>query len=307
MRIARRNLALALVFVGLAVAYGVGGDDGPPLRPIERLAPGLTPREAARIELRAGERRVVVAREGERWLLPDLFGFPAEAAQVERLLERLVDLTTLDLVTEDPERHAGLGLGASDAQHLVVQDGAGATVVDVHVARAADGFAYVRPAGQDAVYGYGALPPLSTDVQAWRKAEALVPLDVAQILRVEGQVRTSSGELQSFQIALDPSGTGRWQDQDGRDVDRDAAEGLVRGLVTAFPERILAATAGPEFDQLQLEVRATRALGGAEYAARIAAGAREGLVPAVGAGGDYVLGLRPATVQRLTGYAARLR
>lgn len=316
MRIAPRNYVLAGVLAVLSLLLVTGGGEELPAREISRFAPALVPAEARRVEVTSGPRRVTLQREESGWVLAELHGFPADRQLVERVLEVLAELTTLDLLTEDPARHAEYGLDEASAQRLTVLGADDGVVADLYVGRAPSGSAFVRRVGEDAVYGASVLPRTSSEPVGWQRTIALVPVEPALVLRLELSGPELGGADSPIVLKRDGRGQGRWLDAADKEVPRASAEGLVRALTTLFVDRMLAPELGADggaahgLDAPRFTVRVTATASGRgdyELEARIGSTATEGLVPAVGPSGPWVVGLREASVARILQHAAPLR
>jgi len=313
MRIVPRNYVLAAVLVALGAAHFVPKGEQRPQREVVRLAPELSLESAHRIELRGAGRNVTIERAGEatadrdaigNWVLPELFGYPADRTLVQLVLARLAELSTLDLLTEDPARHGEYGLAAGQGQELVVRDAQGRALIELAIARSAAGAAFVRRAGEAAVYGAGALPTTSSDVQAWRRQMSLLGLEARLVRRIEfsGPALAAPYVLERGENRID-----RWRDGAGRELPKDAVERIVREAVEIYPERVLGpgvevgatgAADSPLAAGAWLHITA-QSFDGNEASADVAAPPEDGLVPAVGAVGPWLLGVRRTSLERL--------
>ena len=315
MHVAPRNFVLAGVLAVLVVLQFMGGPKELPGRTITRLVPELVPGEVTRFEVIAGERRVTVARVDGEWCLPELANFPAEPQRVERVLQVLAELTTLDLLTEDPARHAEYGLDEATAQRLRAFGPAETVQADLFIGRAPSGSAFVRRVGDDAVYGASSLPSTSTDVRGWQRTVALVPIEPAIVLRLELS-GTELGAREPLVLQRDQNRYDRWLDATGQEVPRVQAERLIDVLMTLYVDRVLATELGEDAGagfglaapRFTMRVTAPDNQGGErQVEAQIGGPAQAGLVPALGAAGPWVLGLREASVERILLHLAPLR
>lgn len=307
MTLAPRNIVLAVVLLGLVVALFTGGREVGPTREIVRLVPDLVPSEATSIELRARDKRVQLRREEGQWVLTELYGYPADGRLVERILARLADLSTLDLLSEDGARHGEYGLDEASAQRVVVTGPDDATVADLFLARSSTGTAFVRRFGEDAVYGAGALPTTSSELQAWRRSTPVIPLEAGMVRRIELKGPALGPGERTLVLERDTNNYHRWSDGAGRDLPREATERLVGEVVGAFPERVLAAEGAPEHGLAapRLEVTA-EGVDGAVHVARFGAELSDGAVAAVGATGPWVVAVRGTALERIADSARAL-
>jgi len=312
MRIAPHNFVLAAVLALLVALLVLGGPEAPIGREITRLLPALVPSDAQRIEVVAGDRRVTLVRADGEWRLQELHDFPADPPLVERVLQVLAELTTLDLLTDDAARHAEYGLDDA-AQRLRVLGAGDTLLADLLVGRAPSGAAFVRRSGDDAVYGASVLPRTSTDVHGWQRTVAVLPIEPGLVLRLE----LSGPELGEAPIVLqrDARRHDRWLDAAGTEVSRSGADSLVDCLMKLYVDRVLAGDMGPDEGaalglappRFTVRVTATGDGGEREVEARIGRTAQGGLAPAVGPAGPWVLGLREASVARILLHATPLR
>jgi hypothetical protein len=308
---------LAGVLAVLVVLRWTGGPSEPPGREIARLFPALVPSAATHIEVRAGERSVNLTRVEGEWRLVELHDFPADRPLVERVLGVLSELTTLDLLTEDPARHVEYGLDEAVAQRLTVHGAEGALLADLLVGRAANGSAFVRRADEDAVYGASVLPRTSSDSQGWRRMVALVPIEPARVLRLELSGPELGGPDSPLVLRRDPKRHDRWLDAEGLELSRTSADSLVDAMMKLYADRVLASEVGvDEGAELGLApprftvrvIAADSARDEKVVEARIGRATQDdGLVPAIGVEGPWVLGLHQASVDRLLLHLAPLR
>ncbi len=153
MKITPINRALIVLAVLLGAVELFRGGGGAPSREIGRLFPQLFMDQASRIELVGPDGEVRLSRGEEGWLCTDKFGHPASERTTATLLRALASLTTMDLLSEDPERLGSYGLDL-DTTRVRVWNEDGDVVADMVQGRnAPDSRAsYVRRFGDDAVY-----------------------------------------------------------------------------------------------------------------------------------------------------------
>jgi hypothetical protein len=94
--------------------------------------------QAARIEITTHDKRLTLARDGDRWRLPDHGNYPAIASRVHGLLSSLVELRLTEKRTADPADFARLGLDApqnagSEAKEIRLLDAKGNVLADLIV------------------------------------------------------------------------------------------------------------------------------------------------------------------------------
>ena len=127
----RHNQILAAVLVVQLVVAGLlfwqpwsataGNAAGP-------LIPGFTMSEVTGLTVSDGDgNRIVMARTGEDWVLPELGDFPVDSAKIDPLLQKIEDLETNRLVTQTDASHSRLKVANDDFNRLLeieLQDGA---------------------------------------------------------------------------------------------------------------------------------------------------------------------------------------
>jgi hypothetical protein len=195
-------LALAiLVAGGTAALRGDGArtrlPDSQPLFPA--LAAQL-PR-AQRVEITHGGTRLIVARNGESWGIPDRADYPVDASTLHALLAGLAELRLLEPRTSDPDFFARLGVqdpaapGADGTlvRVLAADGGVIATVILGHAVLAGQGDAarediYVRRPSERQSWLAQPAVSASADWQDWvaRRIIDIRPDDVARIVSRRG-------------------------------------------------------------------------------------------------------------------------
>ena len=78
----------------------------------EALLPGLRSQlnSVRQLRIRSGEDSTTLEREADTWSVRERGGYPANVAEVRRLLFSLADASTIEAKTSDPARYANLGL-----------------------------------------------------------------------------------------------------------------------------------------------------------------------------------------------------
>lgn len=127
----RHNQILAVVLVVQLVVAGLlfwqpwsaaaGSTAGP-------LIPGFTVPGVTGLTISDGDgNRVVMAKRGGDWVLPELGDYPVDSAKVEPLLQKIGELETNRLVTQTDSSHRRLKVASDEFNRLVeieLQDGA---------------------------------------------------------------------------------------------------------------------------------------------------------------------------------------
>ncbi|MFC7474968.1 DUF4340 domain-containing protein [Dankookia sp. GCM10030260] len=142
----RRPLLLlggaAAVSVGAALLLAPRGIDQPGIAPGSLAFPGLAERlqGAARIEIRRPDGGLVLARQGDAWVLPDKGNYPVRPEKLREMLVGLTELRLAEARTADPGQHARLGVddprkAGSTALLLRVLDDQGAPLAELILGR----------------------------------------------------------------------------------------------------------------------------------------------------------------------------
>lgn len=204
----RRNLLLlggaAAAAVGGAILLAPDGANRPeatgPAGAGGLVFPGLAQRlgAAARIEIRKPDATLVVARDGERWVLPEKANYPVRPERVRELLVGLTELRLVEARTADAGQLDRLGLDdpakpGSTALLVRVLDAAGAPIAELVVGRRRvrtqgnlPESVYVRrPAETQSWLAEGRLP-VDADPQLWLDRD-IVNLPAARIWRLDAR------------------------------------------------------------------------------------------------------------------------
>ena len=108
--------------------------------------------DPARVEVRAGELAVAIARVDDKWQLESDGGRELEGEKVQTLLDRLRNLTATSFPSDSAAAHARYGLDAPGIEASVTPDGDDAQAETVLVSSADDAEAYAARAGEPATY-----------------------------------------------------------------------------------------------------------------------------------------------------------
>ena len=100
----KSSLVVALVvvvaiFLILQLASKRAEEDKP-------LFPQFRPEKAARIAIDGKDRRTVLEKQGEVWIVTSEDSFPAEASAVERIFDEIGKFSRKDVVSTNPSKHA---------------------------------------------------------------------------------------------------------------------------------------------------------------------------------------------------------
>ncbi len=133
--------ALAVIAVGAAWQFGVGGTQAPTAETTAGglVFPGLAGKlgQVARIEIQGKGALLAIAQAGGKWGLADRGGFPVQQDKLRELLTGLTELRLTEARTSDPEQYGRLGVEdpspAGTSNLLRLLDGAGKPIVTLIV------------------------------------------------------------------------------------------------------------------------------------------------------------------------------
>lgn len=84
------------------------------------LIPGFAASEVTGLTISDGDgNRIVMARTGDEWVLPESGDYPVDSAKVDPLLQKIEDLETNRLVTQTASSHRQLKVASDDFNRLV--------------------------------------------------------------------------------------------------------------------------------------------------------------------------------------------
>ncbi|MDR3515225.1 MAG: DUF4340 domain-containing protein [Azospirillaceae bacterium] len=165
------------------------------------LLPGFAGQQAkvAQIKIQRGSATTVLARDGARWVIPGRDRYPADADRVNRMIDQIAGLTTIEVKTKQPELLSRLDLADvtvpdSKARRIEFDDADGKPLAAVVLGR--ERFAqtdadptgiYVRRADENQAWLARGLVQVATDELGWtdNKLPEVDPTTVRQIALFE--------------------------------------------------------------------------------------------------------------------------
>lgn len=195
------------------------------------LVEGLDVAAVARIEVGTKpDERLVVEKNGTDWKIATAGGYPADAAKVDELLEKIGKAETRGAVVTSDKYHESLEVTEEKAQARIRLYAAGSDkpLADLILGKTSSGGAHVRRAGDENVYDVRDLSPwqLRPDTATWMQRRLVdVPTESVQRLAV----RNANG---SFELERKD---GDWvvalpEESKGRSCTKDKVETMVRSL-----------------------------------------------------------------------------
>lgn len=243
--------ALLAVQLVLAAVVNLTGEEYGAFQAEDRLL-AFDRKAVDRLRIEGGDNSLLLARRGDKWLLPQSDDFPADKGGVDRLLDKLDAMkkgwpvattsgaTRRFKVADDQfERKLGLMSGEQTLAELYVGTSPGFRKV------------HVRPADEEAVF--------ATDFNTWEAStkvddwidKAVLAIEEEEVVRVDMPGYALTGEGGEFRVV----GL-----VEGEDTDRAASRALVRRLVGLRVQSLLGTEAKPNYrqDAPDLEIMLTR-------------------------------------------------
>ncbi|GIX07648.1 MAG: hypothetical protein KatS3mg115_2051 [Candidatus Poribacteria bacterium] len=223
-------LAVQLALTGFIWLRSSGGgpqEAGP-------LLPGVTETNVVRltVENRDGN-RVVLAKSGGSWVLPDLDEFPADESKVRELLEKLPQLRTDRLVAESETSHRRLKVAPDEFERKLTLQTADGKEQILWIGTTAGGrTSHVRVGDDKRVY-------LADDLASWQLAVAPQWMDRHALFLKRTERRSSLLEIENAQgrWTFRKSDDGTWTMEglrSGETLDTSKVNGLASRLAALY-------------------------------------------------------------------------
>jgi hypothetical protein len=120
------------------------------------LIQGLDPAKISSIDIVRGDKKLVIERSEDGFVLPDKDGYPASMEKINSFLIDVLDIRCAEVMTESPDKHGTFGVTEGDEDAVVIsfRNSDGARLVGfIRGKSPEDGTgAYVRLANADTVY-----------------------------------------------------------------------------------------------------------------------------------------------------------
>ena len=171
-----------------------------------------------------------LARQGDAWIAPDAGAYPADAAKIKPVLDKLVALKTGRLIAQTPQSHAQLQVADNKYVRKIDITKADGTTQTVYLGSTAGGqAAHVRLAGQDNVY-------LATGLASWEVDSSLLNwINPAYVSFNAADLTGFTLKNQIGEFVLTRGAGNNWQLAGlgaGETVDQDKVNNLVNGLTS---------------------------------------------------------------------------
>ena len=184
-----------------------------------------------------------LARQGDAWVAPDAGAYPADAAKITPVLEKLIALKTGRLIAQTPQSHTQLQVADAEFVRKVDVSVAGGSTQTLYLGSPAGGqSAHVRLAGQDSVY-------LASGLASWEVDSSLLNWINPVYLSFNAADLTSlTLKNQNGEFALTRDAQNNWQLgglAPGETVDQDKVNTLVNSLTSLRLTKPLGKTDDP--------------------------------------------------------------
>ncbi len=152
-----RNFAMVLaIIVGSGLLYYTNEDeysDDVEIPTAISSFSGLAVDQVTRVEMMLGDSSVVLEREGEDWKVPSAWNYPADQAEIERLLLDIQSITGAHQRASKAQSHGTFEVGDRGGLKVALTDSAGKSLADLVIGKA-DGYqrSFIRIGGTDEVY-----------------------------------------------------------------------------------------------------------------------------------------------------------
>ncbi|NJN46056.1 MAG: DUF4340 domain-containing protein, partial [Candidatus Competibacteraceae bacterium] len=245
---------MTLSLAGFAIVFGLQDRWAHQAEPMQRFLPELEARlnDITRLQVQiAGSDPATVERQGERWVVAEKNGYPADTGLLRQELLTLAQLERVEAMTSMPEKYERLGLRAID------QEGSAARQIQVW----AGGQPLVQMLAGKSGPGNGTYVRLLDDPQSWLSSanitlpsrpedwldKALLSLTQNQIHRIvlespEGETYTlTNPDPNALSFMLEPI-------PEGKRVKMGEPQRIAGALNALRLTDVVADTAAPEHD-----------------------------------------------------------
>ena len=166
------------------------------------LVQGLDPDTIGGIRLKGKEGSGTLERKGTGFVVADKFGYSALTNRVNDLIQKVLDIRTIDHVTDDPANFADLGVDPNSARTVVeFLDKDGKVMTGVVISEMKNGKTYVREPNRSDVYEAHSGPWIDTKAVSYLE-QRITDIKQEDIARVT--ITTADG---SWSLSAEPNGT----------------------------------------------------------------------------------------------------
>ena len=146
-------LVVLVVIVGLVENPFAKSEYAKKLEAAIPLFPNFNKDDVVKIEITASGETTTLAHETDQWLVASMDNYPADAEGVADVLDKVTELKTTGLVSENPEKQAEFEVDSSGAEAKLL-DASGNVLAHLFLGKTTPGYlsSYVRAAESNKVY-----------------------------------------------------------------------------------------------------------------------------------------------------------
>jgi len=156
------RLILILILIVLAAIFVIsrfGLDRGAADKP---LFPEFKAEQAARVQVKGKSSQAILEKVDDVWIVSSEDSFPAEAAAVENMFDRVAGFSRKDIVSSNPEKQSIYQVDSTGIQ-VAIEDASGKNVASFVIGKVGPDYqsTYVRDSkSSDVILSAGYLPPI---------------------------------------------------------------------------------------------------------------------------------------------------
>ncbi len=181
------GLVAAAMVIWAVVQDRIAESQNQPVSGGGHLIQGLDTALIDSIAISAGDSKVTLKRQGDGFVVVEKGDYPADIEQINKLINKLLDIKTTEVVTENADNHADLGVTEDKAKAVVkFMNGEGELIGSAIIGGMSDTVrgSYVRRADSDVVYLSENTPWLRTSPLEYT-VQKLVGIESDKIKRVK--------------------------------------------------------------------------------------------------------------------------
>ncbi len=200
------------------------------------LVQGLDPDLIAAIHIK-GEDEVNLERKGTGFVVTDKFGYPAQTKRVNDLIQKVLDIQTVEHMTDNPANFADLGVDPNSARAVVeFRDKDRGVMTGVVISESKNGKTYVRQPNSNDVYEAQSTPWLQTKAMDYLE-QRITDIEQKDIAKV-----TLTAADGSYSITSEPNSA-------NVKVEKDAPEG--KKFKAGDPTQVFSVMASLRFEDVK--------------------------------------------------------
>ena len=201
------------------------------------LVQGLDPDVIVAIHIKGGQDQVTLERKRSAFVVADKFGYAAQTKRVNDLIQKVLDIQTVEHMTDNPANFTDLGVDPNSARTIVeFLDKDGNIMTGAVISETQNGKTYVRQPNSNDVYESKSPPWIQTKVSDYLE-QRITNIDQKDIAKVT--LTTADG---SYSITSEPNST-------DVKVEKAAPEG--RKFKAGDPKQVLSVMTSLRFEDVK--------------------------------------------------------